>query len=733
MKWAHMWAVRFIFLAIIVLGCGNWTHGLQCGVTKNINTDFGAVGSGLVDDTAAFAGVGSFLDFAINTYQPANPGKTICLAENSGNRYFFGAGGGAIFDGVTNLVLNGNGASMTNALNLPAVSGASGQPVLTFASIPSGITTGMAVIDDTNNAVLDGTLTVQSINSGAHTVTLNGNISAPGVSAGHVISFKGFGFGLGTNGQTIDAAHIATVSTVAAGSTSVTLTNPADASKITANTWNVMTGANTQGGGDPINMLFHEFVFVTAINGGTGQITFQSPLKFGYKSTWPGDGAAALRVMPASWNVTQVYNNNVLFGWDGPGDTLLNNRGRSITFNSPSFPGGFGPAVSQIQTLVINNINAPNIARLEVDKLWETATFNGGTIHGFGFFSGTANDVLTLNAVNVTQTLDGTPGALNIVNSTLVGMKPGATANGYTTSISCSNSNLGTAGIFDFAGAVDATITNANGVTLNTSGLMTIPHSVEGVVPWAVPGAEMYLGTASSSYGVPFTVIDISGDASNTFVQTDLTGHSSLPGQGVHAAWAKTINFVNCTGSTSVADISQAGAQNARPMTYSNRIYTCTNGIAAQQALHPSVPVIDLNNPPTTDPRLARAISSFTVAVSQAEAGSSVIWHVGGQFDNGTVINSSGVESAWAPLINLNVTGTRTYTGSTNTWSAPLSGDTLSATSPGFPSYLGGTFAFAPFASRSVSGEAAGACPIVTLTIQTSANDNWPMGANIAA
>lgn len=713
-----------------------------CDVTKNINTDFGAVGNGIADDSASFTGVGSFLDFAINTYQPANPGKTICLSANSGNRYLFGVGAFplTIFDGVTNLVFNANGAAMTNALNLTAVSGAAGQKVITFASVPASVTVGMLVIDDTNSTAIDGQ--TQSVASKtATTVTLNVNIAAPGVTAGDIISFKGGGFAFGTKGQPNDAAHIATVVTVAAGATSVTLTDPTQTSKFTVNTWNVITGANTQGGGDPINMLFHEFVFVTAIDSTPasptyGKITFQSPLKFGYKSTWPGDGAASLRVMPPSWNVSQFYNNVTAFGWDGLGNTVLNTNGRSITFNNPSFPGQFGFNVSQIQTLIVNNPSMPNIGFWEFDKLWEAANINGGTLDGLNFFGGTANDTLTLTGTHVKRAVIGTPGYFNIVNSTLDGgMKPGATAFGYTTSISCLNSNLGS-GLFDFSGAIDPSITNANGVTINTSGLMTIPHTVVGLPTWAVPGAEMYFGTATTKYGVPFLVTDITGDASNTYVQTNLTGYTSLPGQEVRSAWAKTINFVNCTGSPSVLDVSQAGAQNARPMTYSNRIYTCTNGIAAQQALHPGVPVIDLNTPPSTDPRLARAISSFTVAVSQAEAGSAVTWHLGGQFDNGTVFDSAGASSVWAPIVNLNLTGTRTYTGATNTWSGGQGGDTLSTTTPGFPSYLGGTFGFSPAASRSVSGESAGSCPIVTLTIQTSylmrrdldpaANDNEP-------
>jgi hypothetical protein len=273
---------------------------------------------------------------------------------------------------------------------------------------------------------------------------------------------------------------------------------------------------------------------------------------------------------------------------------------------------------------------------------------------------------------------------------------------------------------------------------------MTIPRSLEFPVPWAVQGAEMFLGAVTLNYGVPFSVIDVTQDGSgNTLVQTDLTGHSSLPGSGVRAAVAKTINFANCTGSPSVLDWSQAGAQNARPGSFSNRIYTCTNGIAAQQALHPGVPVIDLNSPPTTDPKMTRAILSLKVVVSQAEAGSAVDWQIGGQFNGGTVVNSLGTESTWPPIIRLNTIGTRDYDGVANTWSAPLTGDTLTPTTPGFPSYLGGTFAFAPFTSRSVSGESAGSCPIVTLTVKTSfllrrdlgsaANDNSPAFESMAA
>lgn len=754
------WAYRAVALFALIVCFGGiapaFWHGStvappSCDITKNINTDFGASGSGLVNDKPAYVGTGSFQDFADNTYQPANPGKTICLTQVASNRYFFGTFAEALFEGIKSLVVNGNGATSTNALNLTTTAPtAAGNAVLTFASVPAGVTVGMPVIDDTNQTALNGTLAVQSINLVLNTVTLNGNVSAPGVSSGDTISFKGVGFFFGSaqNGADPSAANYLPIQTVSAGATSVTLATPADAAKLAVNTWTVLTAGDLQGGGQPVNQWFHEFQKITAISTDCpspctfGTVTFAAPLKFSYKSTWPADqgGPGAIWVLPTSWDVNQTYNNTVFVGWDGPGDTNLNANGRTITFNNASFPGHFGPNISFQQTFVCNSCSMPNIVFLEVDKLWETATFNGGTINGFDFFSGTANDTFTLNGVNVTQAVIGSPGVLNINNSTLAGIKPGAKANGITTAVNCSNSNLGTAGIFAWSGVNDQLISAANGVTLNTSGLMTIPRAVDLPVRWAVPGADAFLGNADTFWGLPFSVTDVTGDATNTYVQTTLTGFSSLPGFNVIAAIAKTINFVNCTGSPGVLDWSQAGAQNARPGTYSNRIYTCTNGITAQQALHPGVPVIDLNNPPTTDPLMTRALTSLTVSVSQAETGAAVNWQLGGQFNNGKVYSSANVGSTWAPVVSLNTTGTRTYTGASNTWSAPLTGDTLTTTTPGFPTYIGGKFAFAPFTSRDVSGESAGSCPVVTMTIQTSflfrdpaANDNTPMGLDKVA
>lgn len=712
----------------------------HCDITKNINTDFGAVGSGLVNDTPAFFGTGSFNDWAVNTYQPANPGKTICLTLPSGNRYFFGTFGAAIFDGIKSLIVNGSGAIVTNALNLSASASAAGQSVLTLSTnVPSGVTTGMAVIDDTNSTALNGSLSVQSLGPGANQVTLSGTISSPGVSSGDTISFAGGGFFFGTNGETFDNAHSATVQTVSAGAICVTLTNSTQASIFTSIPYGLLKGVDQQGFGEPQNNNRWEYVQISSVDASHqcdgitagASVHFVSPLKYSYESTWPqynaGDafhinqgGPATLFALSASWDATHVYNGLTNIAWDGPGATVLNTNGRSITFNGCSFPGGFGVNFSQQKWLALVGCTMPNIGAQETDKLWETATVTGGTYGGFNFFSASGNDTFNLNGVHLLNDLRGTPGTLNIVNSSVDGgVKLGALSNGVTQTVNCSNSNLGTGGIYGLGGAQDATTATGVGVTMS-GGVITVPRTTEGPMPWAVPGAHMYW-FGDAPYQNPFTVVDITSDATNTYIQTDGSGgFPAFTGQHkVKASPARKLNFVGCSGSTSVLDISQAGARNAEWGTYSNRIYTCTNNVATVQAANPGVPVIDMNSPPSGEPFVVRTLSSLSVAVSQADtsANATVNFQLGGQFNNGAVYLPSGSTATFAPIINLKVAGTRSYNGSTSTWSGGQSGDTL-GTVPN-PSYMPGG-PFIPFTSVNVSGETAGQCPVVTLTVQTN-------------
>ena len=709
-----------------------WTHGSgaappTCNITKNIVADFGAVGSGLADDTPAFVGTGSFQDFAVNTYLPVHPNDTICLTIPSGTYLFGTFTGFPIFDGITNLVVNGPNATLSNAMNLTTSAGtAAGNNVLTFSSVPAFVASslvGKGVVDPQNPAAVSG-LTVASANS--TTITLSGNVASPGVSNGDTISIAAGGYFLGASGQTFDASHSALTQAVAAGDSSVTLQNPSDASIFSVNTFAALTGVDIQGFGQPQNPGLWEYVFITSVNVSTGVVTFQSPTKFAYKTTWPhynfGDpfhinegGPATLYAFPASWNISQIYNIGTIFQWaDG---TLLNAAGKSITFNNTKFVN-WGVNFSQQQSLTLNNPDMASIARLETDKMWDTVTINGGTVEGFFVQSGTptGTGTLTLNGTHVTSGgISGSPGTMNLINMTSdLGLQMGAANAGYSGTINCTNSSL--PGGLALGGYSDSLLNNGS-VTM-VGGLITVPRTLEAPIPWAVPGASIYL-SGNTVFATPFTVIDLTADATNTYVQTSLpSGFPSIAGgHGATIGGSLKVNFSGCTGAPDVVDVSQAGARNAAPFTYSNRIYTCTNNVATVQAANPGVPVIDMNNPPS-GAYLARAITSVTVNVSRADTGANptVNLQIGGQFNNYPTIDATGATNTWGPIINLKTAGTRTYTGASTSWSGSQTGDTLPTLSN--PSYMSGRFG--PFTSVDLTSETASACPIVTLTAQTN-------------
>jgi hypothetical protein len=83
--------------------------------------------------------------------------------------------------------------------------------------------------------------------------------------------------------------------TVEAGSDTITLVNPADASMLTVRKWCFLQGVDLQGFGYPSNPQFSENKFITKIDTDTGVVTFSKPLVHSYKSTWPywdhGDGS----------------------------------------------------------------------------------------------------------------------------------------------------------------------------------------------------------------------------------------------------------------------------------------------------------------------------------------------------------------------------------------------------------------------------------------------------------
>lgn len=138
----------------------------------------------------------------------------------------------------------------------------------------------------TNNAWLDGIQYYQIYATGSGALPVLQNIRSDPTRSNPYIDGP-----LQTGGQCGSINHqegiktrCATIATVAAGSTTVTLRNAADATKIKLNRWHQVMGKALQVGGFPPNQEFIDYVKVTGVSGTT--VTLDRPLKYGYNQTW---------------------------------------------------------------------------------------------------------------------------------------------------------------------------------------------------------------------------------------------------------------------------------------------------------------------------------------------------------------------------------------------------------------------------------------------------------------
>jgi hypothetical protein len=193
----------------------------------------------------------------------------------------------------------------------------------------------------------------------------------------------------------------ATIATVAAGSTTVTLLNAGDASKIKIGRWHQVMGSIIQIGGFPPNVQFIDFVKVTNVSGTT--VTLDRPLKYGYDQTWyenPNDDQSlgVARLAPLDTGGTGGYI---------PTDPRLIIRGLFTNINflsDPNYTGSPTPAGNNVLNaglaidLAFNGCSIPYLQitvtkhvymkgctatwSWEPDKESETIVFDGITTTG---------------------------------------------------------------------------------------------------------------------------------------------------------------------------------------------------------------------------------------------------------------------------------------------------------------------------------------------------------------
>jgi hypothetical protein len=261
--------------------------------------------------------------------------------------------------------------------------------------------------------------------------------------------------------------HSALVQTVSAGSSCVTLVTQSQTSMFGVGDWALMAGLEMQAlwksnYGYPPNWEYFDFVQVNSVNAATGQICFNQPLTYGYKSTWPtysplSVGAASLYQLDQRWNAVVEYDGLTI---DQPYQTY--GGGRSVTYRDVTFTGPFGPAPSQTLLFQEYNVQCAK-CHMEADKEVTTMVLDNVNYHELMFQSSSINTFYLTNS-NITSSLRGTPKKAIISNTMIANFIVGTLAYGRTDEVDCTNcviNALRPAGVTD---GIEVSATMSNGV-----------------------------------------------------------------------------------------------------------------------------------------------------------------------------------------------------------------------------------------------------------------------------
>ena len=215
-----------------------------------------------------------------------------------------------------------------------------------------------------------------------------------------------------------------------------------------------------------------------------------------------------------------------------------------------------------------------------------------------------------------------------------------------------------------------------------------------GAVRWAIPGTNLFWsGTFLSE--TAFRIIDVTEDATNTYIQTSLAGgFPALPMSngklGIRVHPAPKITCSNCTGGAAAVSLSQAPA-GAPIYSYSKRIYTGDSSFTSH-AIWGKVTNIKFN-----------ATTPYTGATNPIRM----------EFVQG-IVKSDGSAAFYHPFIDLRTAGLRTVTPSGVT--GAQSGDSaLALPDPSTWFAHRANPAFQP----TISGEPSSVWPTVTIEIIT--------------
>lgn len=482
----------------------------------------------------------------------------------------------------------------------------------------------------------------------------------------------------GTGVYPSTSIYTARLDTASAGTTSLQCKTVGDAALFTSGTWALITGLDTMGTGQPPNPFLYEYVYMSNVNTSTGEITLSTGLENTYSDTWPSFNSGTIGLEPDHGGPATLYALDP--GWDaeatfegitfllGPTGGQTHSKGRKMIFRDIALTDGAGLIPSGSKEVEFYDCDLSTY-QMEIDKITESVIFDN-TATGQLRFQSSVNRCQFRNGSTTTSGgFNGTPRYLNIENSTVGNLIVGASSFGRNDRFETSGSTFN--GTFSYGGIGDDGDNNPGNTlltdyTLSSSGVITMPRASRDYpgLRWALPGTRCYFtgrettgGLRTVTWGPMFTVLSVTADATNIYVQTD------WPFTNGFESWMTAIIVLPALTVTAAASTitSNAALQNVMAATSAGKIYpgtystaTLTGATAGTDTGSNSIAVL-----PATGGRLVSLKVNVTTPYTGVE--STLNWGKATQF----VLAAGGTSFVtWNPRFDLKTPGLRTITPS---------------------------------------------------------------------
>lgn len=578
--------------------------------TYDLKADFGAVGNGVTDDTAAFV---SFTSTALS-WQSGHPTDRIVLNIPAGTYQFNQTEPNKPLKGIQNVKVVGAGRTLTR-------------------------------INHINNT--------QAYWGGDLGIVQQGLDEATGISARTTAASKG-----DTSVQLVDSASF---------------TKSQLAGRFTAGKYAVMTGYAPQGflGNDfgyPPNWQFYEYLLVTSVDSTNGIIHFtplnSAGLIYDYKTDWPliskgaagaADlgGPATIYALNSDWSVTAEITD--LQSNQDTNQTV--GSGLDITFRRVDFTGAASTGFYPTQSYRVSCYDCTATGQtMEVDKVIDQVILDNYSTSLLQFQSCSPR-LMTLQ--NGTTLASGTSGCcINLLiqgGCVIPSAQIGVTSYGRNDSVTFLDSEIDTI----FIGSVNnkGTVDNqgVNNITWTMSGgVLTIPDAFwdhvqanDNPLRGFAPGTQCFWDHDFLNEG-HFSITSVVKSGSNTLVNTTWAGgfpHAAGDGVlGMVTHPAPRFTCTNCTG-TDGAYYSSFHTPGKPYNSMAKRTYPMSSG-----------------NPVMSQLFIWGAIDTFEYNVTHPYAGAGTLTFHVSEFDNWTYLTdvTNGSTATFAGTVNAKVAGKTT-------------------------------------------------------------------------